>query len=126
MLNQPLPPGIHPLTLTLHSPTVGMVYRKFYAFNATDTSKDTLVIGHPFKMEMCKCVMEEDPACVYYNVGYDVVDFCTALGLDPERPVYLSSAPTTALSVDDDAVYYGPVLLIPVHGTTPVHVGFQN
>ena len=103
-----------------------MVLRGFNAYNVADGVKDTLTIGHPFNMEKCMCTLEDDPSCLFYTVGYNVEDFCTALRLNPDLPVYLSKAPTTALTVIDDPVFFGPVLLIPVHKTTPANVGFQN
>ena len=95
------------------------------AFNTNNTTK-TLLIGHPMSMEKCLCVDVDDPSCIFYTVGYDLMDLCTALGLDPTRPIYVSSAPATSLTVIDDTDLPGPCVLIPVPKTTPARMGFQN
>ena len=104
-----------------------MELRVFTAYNAVDESNGTVVIGHPFSLEKCTCTLEDDPTCIFYTVGYNVLDLCTALGLNPWKPVYLSSAPSVELTVIDNGVMsFGITVLIPVHKTTPGRVGFQN
>ena len=94
-------------------------------YNTSDATK-TLELWHPFTLEKCVCASHEDPACTFYFVGRDLQDVCTSLCLDPNQPVFLANSPLNALSVGNTDPLFDPILLIPVHKTTPTWTGLQD
>ena len=94
-------------------------------YNNADTTK-TLELWHPFTLDKCVCAGTANPACTFYFLGRDLQDVCKNLRLDPKLPVFLANSPLKALSVDNTDPLFDPILLIPVHKTTPTWTGLQN
>jgi hypothetical protein len=98
---------------------------KFTLHNTRNPAK-TLVLSYPHELVRCICIHAVNPACDAYCVGYDLVDLCTALGLDPNSPVFAAGAPTTRLQVDHDITFVDSIINIPVHRTSPSSTGLHN
>ena len=88
----------------------------------------SLVLTHRLTLEDCACTVGEDDTCITYCVMYNLEELCLTLKLKKDLPVYLTGASNLELEVivNHGIGNEGPMVLIPVHKTSPSRRGIHN
>ncbi len=99
----------------------------FVVYNSNNEAK-SLLVPHRLTLTDCKCIDGEDDSCILYCVGYELEFLCEELGLDKDLPVRLTGPSNLALEIVHNHGIFdvGPMVLIPVHNTSPYYRGLHN